>query len=88
MEALLLGGKCAVMHEGRVTQFGPTTQVYHNPAFVETGLIFSDPPINLVDAEVRDGAIFMKSGHQVPLAGHLSGLSNLHPWHSCQPPFG
>ncbi|KZD00481.1 MULTISPECIES: ABC transporter ATP-binding protein [unclassified Thalassospira] len=76
MEALLLGGKCAVMHEGRMTQFGPTTEVYHNPASVKTGLIFSDPPINLVEAEVRDGAIFMKSGHQVPLKGHLANLSN------------
>ncbi|MFC4233817.1 ABC transporter ATP-binding protein [Thalassospira xianhensis] len=76
MEALLLGGKCAVMHEGRVTQFGPTTQVYHNPAFVETGLIFSDPPINLVKADVRDGALYLASGHQVPLAGHLSALTD------------
>ena len=74
MEALLLGGKCAVMHEGRVTQFGPTTEVYHNPAHVQTGLIFSDPPINLVKAEVRDNALCLASGQSVPLAGHLSGL--------------
>ncbi|MDP2696941.1 ABC transporter ATP-binding protein [Thalassospira sp.] len=74
MEALLLGGKCAVMHQGCMTQFGPTTQVYHNPACVETGLIFSDPPINLVDAEVRDGNLFLASGHQVALQGHLAGL--------------
>ena len=76
MEALLLGGKCGVMHEGRLTQFGPTTNVFHNPATVETGLIFSDPPINLISAQVNNGVLSLASGHEVPLSGHLSGLEN------------
>ncbi|RCK45255.1 ABC transporter [Thalassospira profundimaris] len=74
MEALLLGGKCAVMHEGRVTQFGPTTRVFHNPATVETGLIFSDPPINLIGARVSNGALELASDHKVALSGHFADL--------------
>ena len=31
-EALMLGGKTALMHDGRVTQFGPTAEIYRHPA--------------------------------------------------------
>ena len=30
-EALLLGGHTATLHEGRITQFGPTAEVYRRP---------------------------------------------------------
>jgi glycerol transport system ATP-binding protein len=46
MEALLLGGHTATLHEGRITQFGPTATVYRQPADVLTAQVFSDPPIN------------------------------------------
>ncbi|WP_233517237.1 ABC transporter ATP-binding protein, partial [Pseudotabrizicola alkalilacus] len=47
-EALLLGGQTAALHEGRVTQFGPTPQVYRQPADMTTARVFSDPPMNFV----------------------------------------
>ena len=31
IEALLLGGHTATLHEGRITQFGPTAEVYRRP---------------------------------------------------------
>ncbi len=46
IEALLLGGHTATVHEGRVTQYGETPDVYHNPDNLLTARIFSDPPIN------------------------------------------
>ena len=45
-EALLLGGATATLSEGRVTQFGPTAQVYRDPARIEAARVFSDPPLN------------------------------------------
>jgi glycerol transport system ATP-binding protein len=45
-EALLLGGHTATMHEGRITQFGPTAEVYRRPVGLRTARVFSDPPIN------------------------------------------
>jgi glycerol transport system ATP-binding protein len=45
-EALLLGGHTATMHKGRVTQFGPTAEVYRRPTGLRTARVFSDPPIN------------------------------------------
>ena len=54
-EALLLGGRTALVHEGRITQFGPTAQVYHAPADLTSARVFSDPPINLAPV-VKQGA--------------------------------
>jgi glycerol transport system ATP-binding protein len=55
MEALLLGGHVATLHEGRVTQYGPCTSVYREPADLTSARVFSDPPINVAAAR-REGA--------------------------------
>ena len=47
LEALLLGGMTATMSEGRVTQFGPSHQVYRAPADLITAATYSDPPLNV-----------------------------------------
>lgn len=60
-EALLLGGHTATLWEGRVTQFGPTPQVYRQPADAITARVFSDPPMNFVDV--------VKQGHRLNFGG-------------------
>ena len=45
-EALLLGGNTATLSEGRVTQFGPTVEVFRRPRDLITAQTFSDPPLN------------------------------------------
>ena len=59
-EALLLGGKTALMHDGHVAQFGPTAEIYRKPANVTAARVFSDPPINV--AFVRKEGSTMKMG--------------------------
>lgn len=54
-EALLLGGNTATLWEGRITQFGPTPQVYRQPADAVTARVFSDPPMNFKPVSVRGG---------------------------------
>ena len=53
VEALLLGGKTATLHEGRVTQFGDTATIYRRPADLLSASVFSDPPINVAAIEKR-----------------------------------
>ena len=60
MDALLLGGHTATVRQGRVTQFGPTTEIYHRPADLVTARVFSNPPINT--------APVTKQGEQVVLS--------------------
>ncbi|RMC35503.1 ABC transporter ATP-binding protein [Paracoccus alkanivorans] len=54
-EALLLGGNTATLWEGRVTQYGPTPQVYRAPQDAVTARIFSDPPMNFSTVRLSDG---------------------------------
>jgi glycerol transport system ATP-binding protein len=58
-EALLLGGSTATMHQGRITQFGPTPDVYRSPMTLQTAEVFSDPPINIANAEKSGGRIIL-----------------------------
>jgi glycerol transport system ATP-binding protein len=59
-EALLLGGHTATLHEGRITQFGPTAEVYRRPAGLRTARVFSDPPINTASV-TKQGSRFILS---------------------------
>jgi glycerol transport system ATP-binding protein len=76
-EALLLGGRTAVLDEGRLLQVGPTLSVYYRPANERVGQVFSDPQMNLIDIEVTEGAeARVSSLVSFPLAGHLQGLAS------------
>lgn len=63
-EALLFGGNTVLLHEGRVTQFGPTSAIYRRPADLTSAQVFSDPPINT--------AKVMKKGDQITLENKVT----------------
>jgi glycerol transport system ATP-binding protein len=69
-EALLLGGRTATLSLGRVTQFGPTIDVYRRPGDLITAQTFSDPPLNTVAAIKRVG-VFDFEGGSLPAPGGL-----------------
>jgi len=73
-EALLLGGHVATLHEGRVTQFGPTPDVYRQPVDLTTARAFSDPPINLGEVVKRGGRIELGRLAAWPASGALAAL--------------
>ena len=59
LEALLFGGHTATMHEGRVTQFGPTADIYRRPVNLRTAQVFSNPPINLAPVTKQGDTILL-----------------------------
>ncbi|TYO91322.1 ABC transporter ATP-binding protein [Oceanicella actignis] len=73
-EALLLGGFTACLWEGRVTQFGPTPEVYRRPADATTARVFSDPPMNFLRAVKSGGVLRAETGDELPAAGPLAAL--------------
>ncbi|MFN3613445.1 MAG: ABC transporter ATP-binding protein [Rubrimonas sp.] len=73
-EALLLGGAVACLHEGRVTQFGPTPQVYRAPADMRTARVFSDPPMNFAAVAKRGGVLDFGHGARAEADGPLAAL--------------
>jgi len=62
MEALLFGGNTATLHEGRVTQFGNTSELYRQPADLITAQVFSDPPINTATVTKRGDTFTLAAG--------------------------
>ncbi|MGY2051038.1 ABC transporter ATP-binding protein [Methylobacterium sp. JK268] len=71
-EALLLGGRTATLHQGRVTQFGPTPDVYRRPDDLATARVFSDPPLNTLGATKAGGRVALATGGQGRAAGVLA----------------
>ena len=61
-EALLLGGYTAVLDEGRLLQYGPTADVFHEPCSLRVARAFSDPPINLVPAVAVGTGLRLQGG--------------------------
>ncbi len=67
-EALLLGGYTAVLHEGELLQYGPTAEVFHAPNSLRVARAFSDPPMNLVAADVGGAGLILPGGQELALA--------------------
>lgn len=75
-EALLLGGNAATLHEGRVTQFGPTIEVFRRPRDLVTARTFADPPLNTISVEKRGGALVLPGGAELSVPPALAGIAD------------
>ncbi len=73
-EALLLGGHTALLHEGRVVQYGPTSEIYRRPASLLAAQVFSDPPINTAEISKRGERIVMQGGLEWHVGGRLAAI--------------
>lgn len=71
-EALLLGGNTATLWEGRITQYGPTPEIYRNPSDATTARVFSDPPMNFLQISKAGPKIMYGDGQSAPAAGRLA----------------
>lgn len=74
MEALLLGGHTAAVHQGRITQFGATAGVYRRPIDLTTAKVFSDPPINTAQVTKHGERIFLSDAISWPAEGQCRAL--------------
>ena len=75
-EALLLGGNVATLWEGKITQFGKSTKVYHNPNSVTTAKVFSNPAMNFINIKKDGDFIYYGNNEKTDATDILSGLSN------------
>jgi multiple sugar transport system ATP-binding protein len=55
VEAMSLADRIAVMHQGRIVQAAPATDVYAFPATRFVGSFIGNPPMNFLPANVADG---------------------------------
>ncbi len=75
-EALLLGGVTGLMDDGSVTQFGPTSEIYHHPQDIVSAQVFSNPPINVAKIEIKGSKASMDETISWQLSGDAASLSD------------
>ncbi|MEP9375733.1 sn-glycerol-3-phosphate ABC transporter ATP-binding protein UgpC [Aquabacter sp. CN5-332] len=70
VEAMTLGDRLLVMHEGRVVQLATPMEVFHRPADVYVAGFIGAPPMNFIPAQLsHDGtAATLEGGLVVPFA--------------------
>ncbi len=73
-EALLLGGATAALSQGRLTQFGPTPEVYRRPQDLTTARTFSDPPLNELGCSKDSGLVILDTGARHTATGAFAGV--------------
>jgi multiple sugar transport system ATP-binding protein len=79
IEAMTLGERVAVLRDGILQQVDIPQTLYNHPANLFVAAFIGSPPMNLVEAEVRDGRVAF-AGFHLPLAsrndlGSLEGRS-------------
>lgn len=75
-EALMFGGQTATLFEGRVTQFGPTGEIYRRPLDLVSARVFSDPPINTVPVRKQGQTVTLADGISWTAAGQAADLGD------------
>jgi glycerol transport system ATP-binding protein len=75
-EALLLGGRTICMWEGEVLQSGVTAKVYRHPDTLRVAQVFSDPPLNIVNVEKKNGSVQYQGGVLAPASGLYASLGD------------
>jgi glycerol transport system ATP-binding protein len=75
-EALLLGGNTATLHEGRVTQFGPTIDVFRDPADLVTAQTFADPPLNTIVLRKKGSHFQLDGGVDLPVPASRADIAD------------
>jgi len=74
-EAMLLGRTISVMHEGRILQVGSPAAVFDRPADIRVAGIINDPPMNLLDGIIADGAIRLAGDIRLALPRHMAEIA-------------
>jgi len=75
-EALLLGGNTATLSEGRITQFGPTIEVFRRPNDLVTARTFADPPLNKIVLRKSGSSFKLDGGVNLPVPADLAGIAD------------
>jgi glycerol transport system ATP-binding protein len=69
IDALGMASHVGFLYKGKMLQYGPVKEVYHNPEFVEVGEYFSYPTMNIMEGRKieEDGRLFIKVTEQLKI---------------------
>ncbi|MBC7433539.1 MAG: ATP-binding cassette domain-containing protein, partial [Rubritepida sp.] len=69
VEAMTLGDRLVVMHQGHAAQVGPPMEIWSRPADTYVASFIGSPSMNLLAATVENGAVRLDQGLLLPLPG-------------------
>ena len=78
LEALMLGGHTATLHEGRVIQYGETPSIYRAPNNLTSAAVFSHPPINTTRVTKQGGMLLLQDTASCSTDERYPGLADGH----------
>jgi glycerol transport system ATP-binding protein len=67
IDALTMASHVAVLHNGRILQYGRMWDVYSQPQHIKVGAYFSDPPMNFLPCVVANGEAVVSSDLRIPV---------------------
>ncbi len=67
IDALIMASHTAILHAGKIVQYGPTLDVYKKPNHLKSGEYFSDPPMNFLPCQVSNGQAVVTDDLRFPL---------------------
>jgi multiple sugar transport system ATP-binding protein len=67
VEAMTLSDRIVIMRDGQIEQVGTPDQMFRRPATRFVAGFIGSPPMNLVEAEIRDGKLGFAGGETLPL---------------------
>jgi multiple sugar transport system ATP-binding protein len=74
IEAMSMGDKVGVLHNGRIVQTGTPQEIYNDPRNTYVASFVGSPPMNLMDGRVVDGrAVMTPMRFELPLGGGRLG---------------
>ena len=76
VDALTMASHAAILHGGKIIQYGPMEEVYRTPNHVKSGQYFSDPPMNFFSCDVSGGEAVVSDDLKIPLRAMGAELAN------------
>jgi len=76
IDALMMASHVAILHEGKIIQYGTMSDVYQVPQHIQTGAYFSDPPMNFLPCQVDDGQAVISADFKIPLSAMDANLAS------------
>ncbi|MEB3243655.1 MAG: ABC transporter ATP-binding protein, partial [Cyanobacteriota bacterium] len=74
VEAMTMGHRIAVLHQGRLQQLGSPLELYREPANVFVAQFIGSPPMNLLPVEVVGPGLLLLAGKKFAVAPQLEPL--------------
>ncbi|MFN6351878.1 MAG: ABC transporter ATP-binding protein [Cyanobacteriota bacterium] len=74
VEAMTMGHRIAVLHQGRLQQLGTPLELYRQPANLFVAQFIGSPPMNLLPVEVAAGGMLQVAGKRFAVPSALEAL--------------